>query len=271
MEMERAASGKVKSRRARMETHRALLQRFVDIVGPRARHHRPRATSCPTCASGATAIRGARRWCCGRGPTEELRASWRSPTRRASAVVPQAGNTGLVGGQIPSLSGAEIVLSVSPPQPRARRRRAGSAMTVEAGLTLAEAQAARRAGRPPVSAEPAVGGKLPDRRQPRHQRRRRRRARLRQRARPGARARGGARRTARVWNGLKALQEGQHRLRPARPLHRLGGHARHHHGGRAEAVPAARGEGDGASSALPVARRPRSRSSAWPRSTRGRR
>jgi FAD/FMN-containing dehydrogenase len=54
-------------------------------------------------------------------------------------VVPQAGNTGLVGAQIPM--GGEIVLSVG----RLKRVRAvdpvGFTMTVEAGLTLAEAQA----------------------------------------------------------------------------------------------------------------------------------
>ena len=55
-------------------------------------------------------------------------------------VVPQAGNTGLVGGQIPTEG--EILLSVG----RLKRVRAvdaaGYTMTVEAGLTLAEAQAA---------------------------------------------------------------------------------------------------------------------------------
>jgi FAD/FMN-containing dehydrogenase len=54
-------------------------------------------------------------------------------------VVPQAGNTGLVGAQIPM--GGEVVLSVG----RLKRVRAvdpqGFTMTVEAGLTLAEAQA----------------------------------------------------------------------------------------------------------------------------------
>jgi len=55
-------------------------------------------------------------------------------------VVPQAGNTGLVGGQMPMRG--EILLSVG----RLKRVRgvdpAGYTMTVEAGLTLAEAQAA---------------------------------------------------------------------------------------------------------------------------------
>jgi FAD/FMN-containing dehydrogenase len=58
------------------------------------------------------------------------------------AIVPQGGNTGLVGGQIPSESGTEIVLSLA----RMKRIRAidpaGASMTVEAGLTLSEAQAA---------------------------------------------------------------------------------------------------------------------------------
>jgi FAD/FMN-containing dehydrogenase len=57
-------------------------------------------------------------------------------------VVPQAGNTGLVGGQIPYEAGNEIVLSIS----RLNKVRSvdtpGFAMTVEAGLTLAECQAA---------------------------------------------------------------------------------------------------------------------------------
>ncbi|WP_291173104.1 FAD-binding oxidoreductase [Hyphomicrobium sp.] len=63
-------------------------------------------------------------------------------------VVAQGGNTGLVGGQIPSESGTEIVLSLA----RMTRIRdldpAGGTMTVEAGVTLAAAQeAARSVGR----------------------------------------------------------------------------------------------------------------------------
>src|SRR5690606_1014724 len=63
-------------------------------------------------------------------------------------VVAQGGNTGLVGGQIPSPAGTEVVLSLT----RMRQIRAvdaaGGTMTVEAGVTLTEAQAtARAAGR----------------------------------------------------------------------------------------------------------------------------
>jgi FAD/FMN-containing dehydrogenase len=63
-------------------------------------------------------------------------------------IVPQGGNTGLVGGQIPSPDGSQVLLSLS----RLNRVReidaAGTAMIVEAGVTLHEAQsAAERAGR----------------------------------------------------------------------------------------------------------------------------
>ncbi|MGE0023043.1 MAG: FAD-binding oxidoreductase [Hyphomicrobium sp.] len=62
-------------------------------------------------------------------------------------VVAQGGNTGLVGGQIPSESGAEIVLSLTRLRTIRAVDAAGGSMTVEAGLTLAEAQeAARGAG-----------------------------------------------------------------------------------------------------------------------------
>jgi len=59
-----------------------------------------------------------------------------------TAIVPQGGNTGLVGGQIPSADGSQILLSLS----RLNRIRAvdprANTMTLEAGVILAEAQAA---------------------------------------------------------------------------------------------------------------------------------
>jgi FAD/FMN-containing dehydrogenase len=74
------------------------------------------------------------------GCTEEVSQILALAHAHGLPVVPQAGNTGLVGGQI-SMRG-EILLSVA----RLKRVRAldaaGYTMTVEAGLTLAEAQAA---------------------------------------------------------------------------------------------------------------------------------
>ncbi len=82
------------------------------------------------------------------GSTDEVARILQIANEARVAVVPQAGNTGLVGGQIPSERGSEIVLSVA----RLKRVRqvdaAGGAMIVEAGVTLAEAQeTAANAGR----------------------------------------------------------------------------------------------------------------------------
>jgi FAD/FMN-containing dehydrogenase len=72
--------------------------------------------------------------------TEEVSQVLALANEHGIPVVPQAGNTGLVGAQIPMRG--EVVLSVS----RLKRVRAidpeGFTMTVEAGLTLAETQAA---------------------------------------------------------------------------------------------------------------------------------
>lgn len=78
--------------------------------------------------------------------TEEVAAVVKICADNNVAITPQGGNTGLVGGQIPS--GGEILLSLK----RMRRIREieplNNTMTVDAGLTLAEAQeAAKEAGR----------------------------------------------------------------------------------------------------------------------------
>lgn len=74
------------------------------------------------------------------GSTEEVSQILALANAHGIPVVPQAGNTGLVGGQVPM--NGEILLSVG----RLKKVRAvdaqGFTMTVETGLTLAEAQAA---------------------------------------------------------------------------------------------------------------------------------
>ncbi len=74
------------------------------------------------------------------GTTHEVSQVLRLAHAQGIAVVPQAGNTGLVGGQIPMHG--EILLSVSRLKQVRHVDAAGYTMTVEAGLTLAEAQAA---------------------------------------------------------------------------------------------------------------------------------
>jgi FAD/FMN-containing dehydrogenase len=80
------------------------------------------------------------------GSTEEVSRILALAHETGASVVPQGGNTGLVGGQIPY--GGEIVLSLE----RLNRVRSvdprGNSMIVEAGVTLAAAQkAAEEAGR----------------------------------------------------------------------------------------------------------------------------
>jgi FAD/FMN-containing dehydrogenase len=79
------------------------------------------------------------------GSTEEVAALLALASRTATPVVPQGGNTGLVGGQIPDASGDAILLSLT----RLNRVRevdpSSDTMTVEAGLTLLKAQEAAEA------------------------------------------------------------------------------------------------------------------------------
>ena len=60
-------------------------------------------------------------------------------------VVPQGGNTGLVGGQTPDQSGDQIILSLTRMNKVREVDAEGGAMIVEAGVTLAAAQAAAEA------------------------------------------------------------------------------------------------------------------------------
>src|SRR5271167_3016310 len=76
------------------------------------------------------------------GSTKEVAAVAAFCNEARIGMVPQGGNTGLVGGQTPDLSGKEIILSTQ----RLRAIREvdldGDVMICEAGVTLAEAQAA---------------------------------------------------------------------------------------------------------------------------------
>ena len=114
----------------------SLLDAIAEIVGPRG------VVSADDAAPFLSEWRG--RWpgeaamIVTPASTEEVAAIVRVCADAGAAITPQGGNTGLVGGQIPS--GDEILLSL-------KRMRAvrdisplNNTMTVEAGLTLAEAQ-----------------------------------------------------------------------------------------------------------------------------------
>ena len=80
--------------------------------------------------------------------TAEVSAILRACFVAGIAVVPQGGNTGLVGGQIPDGSGKAIILNLSRMKAIREIDNVSNVMVVETGLTLAEAHAAaERAGR----------------------------------------------------------------------------------------------------------------------------
>ena len=73
--------------------------------------------------------------------TEEVSAVLRICHDTRTDVVPQGGNTGLVGGQMPHGHGREIVLSLQRLDRIREVDRGSNTMTVEAGVTLARVQA----------------------------------------------------------------------------------------------------------------------------------
>lgn len=82
------------------------------------------------------------------GSTQEVSQILKLANETGTPIVPQGGNTGLVGGQIPFEGGEEIIVSLS----RMNKVRAidpeGDTMTVDAGVILEQAQAAAdQAGR----------------------------------------------------------------------------------------------------------------------------
>ena len=82
------------------------------------------------------------------GSTAEVSAILKLANQTRTAIVPQGGNTGLVGGQIPFESGHEVVVSLERLTHIRDIDLSGDTMTVEAGLVLANVQSvAATAGR----------------------------------------------------------------------------------------------------------------------------
>jgi len=124
-----------------------ILQRFVEIVG--ADHAiADQAGMAPYLREWRDRFHGKAALVLQPGSVEEVSQILALASETGTAIVPQGGNTGLVGGQIPSEAGGQVLLSLS----RLNRIRgidlAGNCMTVEAGLVLAKAQdVALNAGR----------------------------------------------------------------------------------------------------------------------------
>jgi FAD/FMN-containing dehydrogenase len=79
------------------------------------------------------------------GSTAEVAAVVAHAARTGTPIVPQGGNTGLVGGQIPVAEGREIIVSLSRMQAIRDVDGQTNAMTLEAGVTLLAAQQAAEA------------------------------------------------------------------------------------------------------------------------------
>src|SRR4051795_4224345 len=87
-----------------------LIPRFAEIVGDRYALTDP-ADTAPYATERRGLFGGRTGLVLRPGSVEEVSRILRLATETRSPVVPQGGNTGLVGGQMPDRSGREIVLS----------------------------------------------------------------------------------------------------------------------------------------------------------------
>ncbi len=112
----------------------ALMARFAAIVGDA--HALTGADAAPYAAEPRGRYGGRAALVLRPGSVEEVSAILRLATATGTPIVPQGGNTGLVGGQMPDASGREVVMSLS----RLNRIRAfdlqSNTVTAEAGVIL---------------------------------------------------------------------------------------------------------------------------------------
>jgi len=130
-----------KTLRERPPISSTVLERFAAIVGPAHALTDP-ADQVPYLVEWRDLYRGVTPLVLRPGSTAEVAAIMALATETGTAIVPQGGNTGLVGAQVPDGSGTELVLSLG----RLNRIRnvdpQGDAMTVEAGVILETIHAA---------------------------------------------------------------------------------------------------------------------------------
>jgi len=124
-----------------------LLDRFAAIVGP-AHAIRDAAAMAAYLDEPRDKFHGRSPLVLRPGSVDEVAAILKLASETGTAIVPQGGNTGLVGGQVPDTSGTEVLLSLS----RLNRIREvdpeSDTLTAEAGVVLADVhQAAAAADR----------------------------------------------------------------------------------------------------------------------------
>jgi FAD/FMN-containing dehydrogenase len=124
-----------------------ILQRFVDIVGADHAITDPAAMA-PYLHEWRDRFHGDAALVLKPGTVDEVSQILALANETGTAIVPQGGNTGLVGGQIPSKAGDQVLLNLSRLNHIRDVDLAGNCMIVEAGLVLAKAQeVALNAGR----------------------------------------------------------------------------------------------------------------------------
>ena len=124
-----------------------LISRFIDIVGPTQAVVDP-AAQAPYLREWRDRYIGATPLVLRPGSTDEVSRILALANEARVGIVPQAGNTGLVGGQIPYEDGRDIVVSVARLNKIRHVDPSGQSIIAEAGVTLANVQqAADTAGR----------------------------------------------------------------------------------------------------------------------------
>ncbi|MGW8205828.1 MAG: FAD-binding oxidoreductase [Hyphomicrobiaceae bacterium] len=124
-----------------------LIARFIDIVGPTQALVDP-AAQAPYLREWRDRYVGATPLVLRPGSVDEVSRILALANETRVGIVPQAGNTGLVGGQIPFEDGRDIVLSVARLNKIRHIDASGQSMIAEAGVILANVQqAADEAGR----------------------------------------------------------------------------------------------------------------------------
>jgi FAD/FMN-containing dehydrogenase len=115
------------------------IDAFVDVVGE-THAIRDEADMTPYLTEWRDRYRGKAALVLKPASTKEVSGILKIANETRTAIVPQGGNTGLVGGQIPFESGNEVVLSLERLNHVRDVDLASNTMTVEAGLPLAQAQ-----------------------------------------------------------------------------------------------------------------------------------
>lgn len=125
----------------------ALIERFSAIVGARYAL-RDEAAIEPYVKEPRGLFGGRTRLVLRPGSVEEVSRILKLATETRTAIVPQGGNTGLVGGQMPDSTGGEVVLSLSRLDRIREIDTQSNTVTAEAGVVLQNLQeAAREKGR----------------------------------------------------------------------------------------------------------------------------